>query len=145
MLECIKCNLKYYNLNNKLCEFCNIVYNLKKTDSYKYIICQTKISQYEIIKKTYEYFIKNDKMPLPNEIDKESIIISVNPYYFISNIKNDNYKIFYTNCIDRNNIKVKKYLNKYPNEKININNYLGVDLKNIDENTYNEYINIINI
>jgi len=145
MLECNICKLKYYKLFGKICNFCDIVTNLKKTDVYKYVICYSKLQQIEIIIKTYEYFMKNDKIPIPNEIDIEAKIISINPYMFKKYINNSNYKIFFTNTIDRNNIKVKKLCQTYPIEKLNMINYSGIELKKIDENTYNEYISILNI
>ncbi len=146
MLECTNCKLKYYSFQNKLCEFCDIIINLNKSHTYKYVICYSKISQEDIIKKTYEYFIKNNTIPLPKEIDPDSVIINVNPYLFKTNIKNSNYKIFFTNCIDKNNIKARKIGEKFKqNEKFNCDLYNGEDLKKIDENTYNEYLNILNI
>lgn len=139
MLQCSNCKLKYYKLCGKICDFCDIVYNLKKKHTYKFIICYSNLEQIDIIRKTYEYFMKNDKIPIPNEIDPNSKIISVNPYIFKKNIKNNDFKIFYTNAIDRNNIKVKRLFKTYPIEKLNINNYSGTELKNIDEKIYNEY------
>lgn len=145
MLECHKCKLKYYKLIDKLCIFCDIVYNLKKHHAYKFIICYSEMDQDEIIKKTYEYFMKNDELPQTKEIDKNSVIISVNPYMFKKYINNKKYKIFFTNCIDRNYIKVKKLMNLYPIEKLDINKYIGTELEKIDINTYNDYLNILNI
>jgi hypothetical protein len=145
MLECNNCKLKYYKLCGKICDFCDIVTNLKKKDVYKYVICYSKLDQKDIIIKTYEYFMKNDKIPIPNEIDINAKIISINPFMFNKYIKISNYKIFFTNTIDRNNIKVKRLCKTYPIEKLNINNYSGIELKKIDENTYNEYITILNI
>jgi hypothetical protein len=145
MLECQKCKLKHYKLNNNLCVFCDIVYNLKKDHSYKYIICYSEINQEDIINKTYEYFMKNDKIPIPSDIDTNSKIVSVNPYVFKTHIKNDNYKIFFTNCIDRNYIKVKRLLQNYPIEKFDINKFSGIELKKIDEKTYNDYVTILDI
>ncbi len=145
MLDCISCGLKYFYLHDKLCEFCDIVYNLKKTDSYKYIVCYSEMDQDYIIKKTYDYFMENDIMPAPNDIDFNSIIVSVNPYIFRNYIKHDKCKIFFTNCINRNNIKTKKFLDKYPNEKFDIIKYSGIELKKIDEKTYNDYVSMLNI
>lgn len=145
MLKCNICKLKYYKLCEKKCHFCDIITNLKKKDIYKYVICYSKLDQNDIVIKTYEYFMKHDKIPIPNEIDIEAKIISINPYMFKKYIKNTNYKIFFTNVIDRNNIKVKRICQLYPIEKLNINNYSGIELKKLDENTYNEYVSILNI
>jgi hypothetical protein len=146
MIECNNCKLKYCNLNkNNLCEFCDIIINLNKNNLYKFIICYSKLEQIDIIKKTYEYFINNDKFPLVESIDKDAVIISINPYFFKKYIKDKNYKIFFTNMINKNNIKIKKLGLPYPLEKLNISNYTGIDLKKFDEKIYNEYTNILNI
>lgn len=146
MFECINCMLKYADITNKYCEFCNIIQNIQKNDIYKIIICKSDLEQIDIIKKTYEYFIKNDKIPIPKEIDNDSIIINVNPYLFKKNIFNNNYKIFFTNCIDKNKIKIKKFMIKYNNEKLDVIKYCkGIDLDKIDLKTYNDYITRLQI
>lgn len=145
MLECSVCNLKYHKLNRQLCDFCDIVYNLKKIDMYKFVICRSELDQIDIIKKTYEHFMKTDTIPVPSDIDEKSIIISVNPYIFKTYVVDVNYKIFFTNCMNRNNIKAKRFTNTYPIEKLNTDKFVGENLKNIDENTYNKYINILHI
>jgi len=101
----------------------------------------------DIIKKTYNYIIKNDVMPTPKDIDNNSIIINFNPYIFREYCKLiDGYKIFFTNCIDRNKIKTKRFDSKYKIEKININDYcIGEDLINIDKKLYNELALKLNI
>jgi len=146
MFVCINCMLKYADITNKYCEFCNIIKNTEKQDIYKIIICKSDLEQIDIIKKTYEYFMKNDKIPSPSDIDNNAIIINVNPYLFTKNIYNNDYKIFFTNCINKNKIKIKKIMTKYNNEKLDINKYCkGIDLDKIDLKTYNDYINRLQI
>ena len=148
MFVCDNCNLKYASINNNKCVFCNIVTHTKKSDIYNFIICRSDLSQNEIINKTYEFFNKNDKIPEPSDIDIHVTIIKTNPYLFIKNmisnlfIKNiitSEYKIFFTNCIDRNLIKTKRFPQKYNIEKLNINKFSnGIELEKIDKKTYNE-------
>jgi hypothetical protein len=139
MFVCDNCNLKYASINNNKCVFCNIVTHTKKTDIYNFIICRSDLSQNEIINKTYEFFNKNDKIPEPSDIDINAIIIKTNPYLFIKNIVSNEYKIFFTNCIDRNLIKTKRFPQKYNIEKLNINKFSnGIELEKIDKKTYNE-------
>jgi hypothetical protein len=98
------------------------------------------MSQIDIIKKTYEYFIQNDKLPIPEDIDRKCEKIKINPYFFREYCINNNYKIFFTNCIDRNFLKTKRFPAKYNLEKLNIDKYCnGIDLEKYDKNTYNEY------
>lgn len=146
MFECKNCHLKYSKINDDLCIFCKIVIDNKKEQLYNFIICKSNLRQEEIIKNTYELFIKNDVIPSPNEIDECAIKININPHLFFKYIKNDQYKIFFTNCIDRNQIKIKRFGSSYNLEKLNIDRFCkGDDLKNIDEKTYNEYLTKLNI
>ncbi len=139
MFVCENCNLKYSNITNKKCVFCNIITNTKKSDIYNFIICKSDLDQNDIINKTYEYFMNNDNIPEPREIDKKSLLIKTNPYLFIKNIVSEEYKIFFTNCIDRNLIKTKRFPQKYNIEKLNINKFCnGIELEKIDKKTYNE-------
>jgi hypothetical protein len=139
MFICENCNLKYATINNKKCVFCNIITENKKSDIYNFIICKSDIDQIDIINKTYEYFINNDKIPEPNNIDSNSKLIKVNPYLFKKNIISNEYKIFFTNCIDRNLIKTKRFPQKYAIEKININKFCnGIELEKFDTKTYNK-------
>lgn len=139
MFVCDNCNLKYATINNKKCIFCNIVTDTKKSDIYNIIICRSDLSQNEIINKTYEFFMKNDKIPEPSDIDLNVKLIKINPYLFVKNIISNKYKIFFTNCIDRNLIKTKRFPQKYNIEKLNINKFCnGIELEKIDKKTYNE-------
>jgi hypothetical protein len=111
---------------------------LRPNESFK-VICKSDLNQNEIINKTYEYFMNNDNIPEPREIDKKSLLIKINPYLFIKNIVSNEYKIFFTNCIDRNLIKTKRFPQKYNIEKLNINKFCnGIELEKIDKKTYNE-------
>lgn len=139
MFVCENCNLKYAIINNNNCVFCNIITDTKKSDIYNFIICKSNLNQNDIINKTYDFFNKNDNIPEPNIIDTNAKIIKVNPYLFKKNIISNEYKIFFTNCIDRNLIKTKRFPQKYNIEKINIHKFCnGIELEKIDKKTYNE-------
>jgi hypothetical protein len=139
MFVCDNCNLKYANIFNKKCVFCNIITDTKKSDIYNFIICRSDLCQNEIINKTYEFFNKNDKIPEPKDIDIHAKLIKINPNLFKKNIISNEYKIFFTNCIDRNLIKTKRFPQKYVIEKLNINKFCnGIELEKIDKKTYNE-------
>ncbi len=156
MFECKSCNLKYKELQDKLCVFCNIILNNNKTDSYNICIGYTNLSQKDIIKKIYDIIIIEDKIPYPKIIDNNIILININPYIFREFILYcekekkyvdiiENFKIFFTNTIDLNKIKSKRFPLKYKIEKLNID-YIKTEyrLKDIDKNIaelYNNYIN----
>jgi hypothetical protein len=148
MFVCDNCNLKYATINNNKCVFCNIITENKKSDIYNFIICKSNLNEIDIINKTYDFFNKNDKIPEPKDIDINAKLIKVNPYLFKKNIISDlfkkniisnEYKIFFTNCIDRNLIKTKRFPQKYSIEKININKFCnGIELEKFDIKTYNK-------
>ena len=123
MNECKHCELKYSVVTDKLCEFCNIIKNNNKLNIYKFVICQTELTQIEIIQKTYDYFNISKCIPSPNQIDNNCKIIKVNPYLFRESIQSDKYKIFFTNCIDRNKLKIKRIGEQYQIEKLDVNKF----------------------
>lgn len=159
MFTCSICNLSYVNTYENKCIFCNIINKNKKQDIMNIIICQSKLSQQDIIQKTYEYFHKNDKIPKPIEIDSDIKIIEVNPYIFrefvdkefinskLNNnilnqkykILNQKYKIFFTNCIDLNKIKTKRFPLKYNMQKLNVYLDNQINLKDLDIDVFNSY------
>lgn len=147
MFECINCKLNYKDLNNKLCVFCDICESNNKNYIFNILIGTSNLSQIEIIKRTYEYFNKYDKIPMPSEIDNNSQIFKINPYIFREFIKTNliliNYKIFFTNCIDLNKIKTKRFPLKYNQEKLNLlflDNRIEISELDIDVfNSYNKF------
>ncbi len=149
MFTCIQCNLKHAILTDNLCIFCSICNTNNKKDIFNITICKTKLTQEEIIKKTYDLFIENNVIPTHLEIDNMSKHIKYNPYIFREYIKlkDTDYKIFFTNCIDRNKIKTKRLASKYNLEKINIDKYYSssYELKDIDKKTYNELALILEL
>lgn len=150
MFTCSICNLSYVNTYDNRCIFCNIINKNKKQDMMNIIICKSKILQKDIIKKTYEYFHKNDIIPKPTDIDSNVKLIRVNPYIFrefINSRLNNNklpdiqkYKIFFTNCIDLNKIKTKRFPLKYNIQKLNLE-YIEnqINLEDIDIDVFNSY------
>ena len=144
MFECRSCKLNYKELQNNYCIFCNIVLNNKKSDIYNICIGYTNLTQNDIIKNTYNNIILENKIPYPQNIDNKVILININPYIFrefILYIQKDEiniidkFKLFFTNTIDLNKVKLKKFPLKYKIEKLNIN-YIKTEstLKDIDTN-----------
>jgi hypothetical protein len=151
MYECKICKFKYKELIDKQCIFCSIICENKKSDIYNICIGYTHYEQINIIHKTYNKIISEDKLPIPNEIDNTVQIINCNPYIFrefISYCKNENkfediidkFKIFFTNSIDLNKIKSKRFPLKYKLERLNIE-YIksNTKLSDINENFENLY------
>jgi len=117
-MKCINCNLNYKELYDELCVFCNIVKENKKQNLFDIIIGFSNLTQLEIINKTYKYFIKMDRIPYPNEIDPAVITLRLNPYIYRQT--NKDYKIFFTNTIDLNKIKSKRFPFKYIPQNLDI-------------------------
>ena len=151
MYECKICKLKYKELIDMKCIFCSIIHENKKSDVYNVCIAYTEVTQTDIIQDTYDFIILEDRMPFPHEIDDTCKLIKCNPYIFREFIKYckteqkylniiDKFKIFFTNTIDMNKIKSKRFPLKYKIEKLNIE-YIksNMDLSDIQTNN-NKYI-----
>lgn len=117
-MKCINCDLNYKELYEELCVFCNIVKENKKENVFDIIIGFSNLTQLEIINKTYEFFLKTDKIPYPNEIDPKVVTIKINPYVYRK--KNKECKIFFTNTIDLNKIRTKRFPFKYNLQNLDI-------------------------
>jgi hypothetical protein len=117
-MKCINCDLNYKELNSNLCVFCEIIKENKKQNLFDIIIGFSKLTQLEIIKKTYEFFIKNDRIPYPNEIDMDVSTLRTNPYTYRE--INKDYKIFFTNTIDLNKIRTRRFPLKYFSQNLDI-------------------------
>jgi hypothetical protein len=131
--QCISCNLKYPHVTSGLCEFCKIVRYNNKSDVFNYVLAISELSQEDIIKCTYGYLKEHDRIPTPEEVDPSHTKVAVNPYIYRLNNRICSFKIFYTNCIDRNKIKIKKIGKEYKTEILNIDKYCSnkKDIKNI--------------
>jgi hypothetical protein len=101
-----KINLQATYYDNKIisaCFLCHIVVNYEKEYMYHSLLCNTKLTQLEIIKKTWGFFAKNNYIPKPNELDPDAKIIKLPPYIFANfadKPKFSNYCIFFTNKVE---------------------------------------------
>uniref|UniRef100_A0A6C0EEG2 Uncharacterized protein n=1 Tax=viral metagenome TaxID=1070528 RepID=A0A6C0EEG2_9ZZZZ len=88
-----------------LCVFCRILKNFKMQYISDVVVCKSKMSQSKIIKTTYDLFIKNKKIPYPHDVDEDAERVELFAYKFFKNKdKYKDYKIFYTNKINKNDI-----------------------------------------
>lgn len=117
-MKCINCDLNYKELYEELCVFCNIIKDNKKENVFDIIIGDSNLTQLEIINKTYDFFIKTDRIPYPNEIDPYVTTLRMNPYIYRQ--KNKGCKIFFTNTIDLNKIRTKRFPFKYHLQNLDI-------------------------
>jgi hypothetical protein len=169
-IKCCKCSniTPLINNNNNLCYLCNIVniFNIFNNNnfnenyfdesySHDIIICISKKDQLQIINDTYSYLKKHSRMPYPQDIDQDVIILNYPVYifYLIYNQLNKQditkfncCKIFFTNTIDRNLLIIKKFGDKMFNtEKIDIKYHQNKQFLDDDRhNIYMKYYSLIN-
>lgn len=141
-MNCFNCKLsypKYFKINQKnYCYFCKLIYFLNQTDIYSIHVGYSMTNQDEIVKKTKDILLKENRIPSHKEIDLNSKIIQVNPYIFLNVIKMmnqneqvcfSNVKIFFTEDLNVEFIKIGRMIDKpkpikKSNEKINKINIL---------------------
>ena len=133
-MNCFNCKEsypRYFSINkNQYCYFCKLIYFMEYTDIFKIYIAYSTIPQDDIVKKTKEILFKENRVPTNKDIDMHSKLVQVNPYIIINIIKNmshaeqicfSNIKIFFTEDIDMDSIKVKRLIDKpKPLNKTNI-------------------------
>jgi len=129
---------------------CDIIHNTKQTDILSFVIGVSSLSQLEIITLTKQFIMKNNYVPLPNQIDKDvKIIKNINHYLFkkyINKTEENNFKIFFTNEINIDKIKVFRIFDKKVKNKEAIIKTHNLDDKIIKKYTrFLECIKIENI
>jgi hypothetical protein len=108
--KCFFCNSEYnaylsvYN-NNAIntCFLCHCVINYNKDYNLFGFIAKSKMTQNEIIISTWDYYNKNNSIPLPQEIDKNCQRIEISTYLFskFTNKNNfENYRLFFTSKVE---------------------------------------------
>jgi hypothetical protein len=104
-----KINLQATYYNNKIisaCFLCHIVVNYSKEYIYYSVLCYTKLTQLEIIKKTWDFFVTKGYVPKPIEIDPNVKIVKIAKIstYIFANFKNkqmfSDYCLFFTNKVE---------------------------------------------
>lgn len=120
--NCKEAYPKYFTINKKqYCYFCKLVYFMEQNDIFKIYIGYSTLPQDEIVKKTKEILVKENKVPTNKDIDIHSKLVQINPYILINMIKNMNHteqicfsniKIFFTEDLDMEMIKVRRIIDK---------------------------------
>jgi hypothetical protein len=142
-----KCNLCknefnrhiYFINNNHLCSICYLINNCDLNTDLFFDLCYSKMSQKEVVCKTYNFIYNNKRIPNITDIDnnamdiKLSIIELIEVLRNIDNIPNffNNYKLFlnYNFNIDHL-IKKSKFLSDDDNININTNKDIFIENKN---------------
>jgi hypothetical protein len=120
------------------------------TDIFKIYIGYSTLSQDFIVKKTKEILFKENRVPTNKDIDAQSKLVQINPYILINIIKNmthteqicfSNIKIFFTENIDMDSIKVKRLIDKP--KSLNKTNIIPnkINLLPYQKVLYDKYIN----
>ena len=142
---------KYIIINKKkYCYFCKLIYFIEHTDIFKIYIGYSVLPQDTIVKKTKQFLLENNKMPTNKDIDIQSKLVQINPYILINVIKTMSYteqicfsniKIFFTEDIDMDMIKVRRIIDK-PKLLIKSNIILNkIQLLPYQKVLYEKYIN----
>jgi hypothetical protein len=124
-LNCFNCKLiypKYFNINKKTyCYFCKLIYFLEQSDIFSINIGYSILNQDEIVKKTKEILIKENRIPSHKEIDPNSKLVLVNPFILKNTIKlmsqNEqicfsNVKVFFTENMDTESVRIRRLIDK---------------------------------
>jgi hypothetical protein len=124
-MNCFNCKLtypKYFKINDKsYCYFCKLIYFLDQSDVFCINIGYSILNQDDIVKKTKDILIKENRIPSHKEVDPNSKLVLVNPYIFKNIIKLmtqqeqicfSNVKIFFTDDLDTEYIKVRRLIDK---------------------------------
>lgn len=124
-------NKKKVNIDNIIscCKLCYMIYNCKYTYQKQLTLCWSKKKQKVIIKKTIDYIIKNKKIPLITEIDKNAKRLPITLIEYLDVLKGSkipaemhNYKIFVSPYFEIDFLK----------DYIDIDEFMFVD-ENVDE------------
>lgn len=150
----VKINLQPTYYNNEIiscCFLCHITNNFDKEYVYHAFLCHSKLSQLDIIKKTWAFYKKNGYVPLSKEIDKNAKIIRT-PLYLYSQFKNKNdfpdFKLFFTNKVqDMLLEETDDVFDTVANiKKYNVSDYIEQDeytLLNEEKNSINKQTEIL--
>jgi hypothetical protein len=140
-----KINIQPTFYNNKTiscCFLCHITINFQKEYTYHVVLCETKMSQLDIIKKTWESYNKKGYVPLPTKIDTEAKIIKIPVYLFaqFDNKQIENYGIFFTNKVQNMMINdTDDVFGTFENiEKYKVGNYFNIEEYEISDEEKNK-------
>lgn len=103
-----------------LCRACYLINNINMGFNNEIILCYSKLSQLDIVKKTVNHIIDTDEIPTPTEIDKNSKMINLsimelsNLLLNIDNIDKkfkhfNRFKIFFSKGFDINFIRANRF------------------------------------
>lgn len=121
--------ITYAKCDDVCCRACHLVTHLNAGFFREMKLYYSKVPQIEIIRKTVDFIIENDEMPLPTKIDKDVKLPPISLLEFINIINNndtvpnelENYKLFFTHKLNVDFI---------------VNNYGNKMLKFIDDKKY---------
>ena len=80
------------------CKLCNSIINFNNSYMNYLILCSSSLTQTEIVKQTFNYFLEHKKIPNPNILDPDIQYINKTVYAYSKNkLKKNKYKVFFTN------------------------------------------------
>ncbi len=105
------------------CRACYLITHINMGFNNEIMLCYSKLSQTDIVKKTVNYIIKNDTVPLPTEIDENARLVNLtimelsnllsDPENIVKKLQKFNrFKIFFTQEFDTTFIQENTFSNK---------------------------------
>lgn len=108
--------LKKEKIKTTSCYMCKIINNNSKSYIQELIVCKTKLSQLDIIRKTFEFYKNNNRIPYITEIDENAKLVPINAFVFAQIIKKKKYNkklkglcLFFTGNIIESLLRNKSY------------------------------------
>ena len=137
--------ISYAKCNDVLCRACYLVTHLNSGLFEELQLYYSIMPQCEIIRKTVDYIINNNEIPLPTKIDNDIKLLPISLLEFINILNNDevpdelnNYKLFFTHKFNIDFIS-----NNYGNQMVKFIDTNKENKKKIKNNTINHLNDIL--
>lgn len=150
---CVIHNNNNKNIYKQCCQLCFIVNCYCESYSKMVTVCESSMSQIDIIQATTKYIIENNNIPSPCDIDKKCHTINLHPNIFFRNINEvdnyDNYRIFYTQFVDIPRITINygisnKDCSLFDDEISTTKNNTAVNIEHLIRKNTKDFISRIN-
>lgn len=105
-----------------ICPLCKLLFSRNRNDLIFTCICESSLNQIDIIKQTYDYFVKNNTIPSPQTLDKKVKLSDISSNDLLN--------------IDVNKLDVDKFINKTKKLKFFFTHYASEIITNFSSNIF---------